>query len=179
MTNKAEDEAEELLKIGPGDFLAFGSINLLLTLELNKNDLTKYKKNWEDLESLKDLKFIRKHKHFWKRIDITSTDNTMNILLNINKTTQKLIKIGYVGLKKMIFQDDQYDFQEFIYSITKQRGLFITSCDVCKCTISIQLLLKYEKDEKKFLLCGKPTNTDKENFKNENNNSEEKNEKNL
>ena len=179
MTNKAEDEAEELIKIGPGDFLAFGSINLLLTLELNKNDLSKYKKNWEDLESLKDLKFIRKHKHFWKRIDITSTDNTMNILLNINKTTQKLIKIGYVGLKKMIFQDDQYDFQEFIYSITKQRGLFITSCDVCKCTISIQLLLKYEKDEKKFLLCGKPTNTDKENSKNENNNSEEKNEKNL
>ena len=179
MTNKAEDEIEETVKIGPGDLLAFGSINLLLTLELNKNDLSKYKKNWEDLESLKDLKFIRKHKHFWKRIDITSTDNTMNILLNINKTTQKLIKIGYVGLKKMIFQDDQYDFQEFIYSITKQRGLFITSCDVCKCTISIQLLLKYEKDEKKFLLCGKPTNTDKENFKNENNNSEEKNEKNL
>ena len=179
MTNKAEDEAEELIKIGPGDFLAFGSINLLLTLEINKNDLSKYKLDWEDIESLKDLKFIRKHKHFWKRIDISSTDNTMNILLNINKTTQKLIKIGYVGLKKMIFQDDQYDFQDFIYSITKQRGLFITSCDVCKCTISIQLLLKYGKEEKKFLLCGKLTNMDKENSKNENNSSKEKNEKNL
>ena len=175
MTNKAEDEVEELIKIGPGDFLAFGSINLLLTLELNKNDLSKYKMNWEQIESLEDLKFIRKHKHFWKRIDITSTDNTMNILLNINKTTQKLVKVGYVGLKKMTFQEEQIDFQDFIYNITKQKGLFITSCDVCKCTICIQLLLKYEKEEKIFLLCGKLPNNDRKNSGNEDNEKKEKN----
>ena len=176
MTNKAEDELEELIKIGPGDFLAFGSINLLLTLNLNKNDFSKYKINWEDIQSLNGLKFIRKHKNFLKRIDITSTDNTMNILLTINKTTQKLIKIGYVGLKKMVFQDDQINFQDFIYNVTKQKGLFITSCDVCRCTISIQLLLKYEKEEKLFLLCGKSSNINNSQNKNENKEIKEKKE---
>ena len=156
MTNKAEDEGEESIKIGPGDFLAFGSINLLFTLYLTKDDLNKYKIEWENLKTLKNIKFIRKHKHFWKKIELSSTDDTMNILLHINKTSKKLIKIGYVGLKKMIFQDDQIDFQDFIIRVLNKRGIYLTSCDVCKCIINIQLLLKYEKEEKYFLLCGVP-----------------------
>ena len=161
MTNKAEDEVDESIKIGPGDLLSFGNINLLLTLNLTKQDLSKYKVEWDNLESLKDLKFIRKHKHFWKRIELSSNDNTMNILLHINRTSKKLVKIGYVGLKKMEFKDKQKNFQDFIISVTKQNGLYITSCDVCKCTISIQLLLKYENEEKIFLLSGKSTDIKK------------------
>ena len=185
MSNKAEDDNEEIIKIGPGDFLAFGSINLLFTLNITKHDLSKYKLNWENLEALDDLRFIRKHKHFWKRIDLSSDDNTMNILLNINKTSQKLIKIGYVGLKKMIFLENQIDFQDFIIKVAKQNGLYLTSFNVCKCTICIQLLLKYENEEKKFLLCGKPKDVDEqknnENEENkeakENNNFEENKDK--
>ena len=181
MTNKAEDDNEEVIKIGPGDFLAFGSINLVFTLNLTKHDLSKYKLNWEDLETLDNLRFIRKHKHFWKRIELSSDDNTMNILLNINKTSQKLIKIGYVGLKKMVFQDNQIDFQDFIIKIAKQNGLYITSFNVCKCTICVQLLLKYENEEKKFLLCGKPKDIDepKNNENDENENKENKENKNF
>ena len=174
MTNKAEDDNEETIKIGPGDFLAFGSINLVYTLNLTKHDLSKYKLNWEDLETLDNLRFIRKHKHFWKRIDLSSNDNTMNILLNINKTSQKLIKIGYVGLKKMVFQDNQIDFQDFIIMVAKQNGLYLTSFNVCKCTISVQLLLKYENEEKKFLLCGNPKNIDESDSKENKENKEDK-----
>ena len=154
---------------------------MLLTLNLNNNDLTKYKLKWEYLETLKNFKFIRKHKHFWKRIELSSDDNTMNILLNINKTSQKLIKIGYVGLKKMVFQDNQIDFQDFIIKIAKQNGLYITSFNVCKCTICVQLLLKYENEEKKFLLCGKPKDVDepKNNENDENENKENKENKNF
>ena len=36
--------------------------------------------------------------------------------------------------------------------MTRQNGLFITSCDICNCTISFQFLLKYEEKEKIFLL---------------------------
>ena len=179
MTNKAEDDNEEAIKIGPGDFLAFGSINLLFTLNLTKHDLSKYKLNWEDLETLDNLRFIRKHKHFWKRIDLSSDDNTMNILLNINKTSQKLIKIGYVGLKKMVFQDNQIDFQEFIITITKQNGLYLTSFNVCKCTISVQLLLKYENEEKKFLLCGTLKNAEEPEKKEDDENKDNKENKNF
>ena len=41
MTNKEEDKIKETVKIS--DLLTFGSISLLLTLNLNNNDLTKYK----------------------------------------------------------------------------------------------------------------------------------------
>ena len=167
MTDKAE-EIDESTRIGPGDLLAFGSINLLLALKLNKNDLSKYNVNWEDLNSLNDINFIRKHKHFWKKVDLSSDNETMNILLNINKTSQKIIKIGYVGFKKMSFKESQKDFKKFFFTVTKQHGLFITSCDICKSSISVQLLLKFEKQEKVFLLSGKSTPIKKEENKNNN-----------
>ena len=175
MTNEAEGDIEESIKIGPGDLLAFGSINLLFTLYLNQKDISKYKIKWEELENLNNLKFIRKHKSLWKRIEISSNDDTMNILLNINKTSKKIIRIGYVGLKKMIFEENQIDFQDFIIEVAKENGLQLTSCDVCKCTITVQLLLKYENEEKIFILTGKPTNDNNEENKNNEDNKDNKN----
>ena len=54
MANKSDITVEQT-KIGPGDLLAFGSVNLLLILNLDENDFTKYKINWENLSSLNDL----------------------------------------------------------------------------------------------------------------------------
>ena len=156
MSNKSDNTIGSTT-IGPGDLLAFGSVNFLLALNLDENDLTKYKLNWENLSSLNDLKFIINHQKFWKRIELTSNNEAMNVILYINKTSPKLIKIGYVGLKKIIFKEIEEDFKDFIFSVTRQNGLFITSCDICNCTISIQLLLKYGEKEKIFLLCGKST----------------------
>lgn len=175
MENKS-DITSESTKIGPGDVLTFGSVNLLLTLNLDKNDFTKYKINWEELSSLNDLKFIIKNKLLWKRVELTSNNETMNIILYINKTSPKLIKIGYVALKKIIFKEKEEDFKEFIFSVIKQNGLFITSCDICNCTISIQLLLKYEEKEKIFVLCGKSIKIKKQIFEKIDNNNEENDE---
>ena len=156
MSNKDEEENDEdlfNLQIGPGEILAFGGLSLILTLYLDQNDLTKYKVEWDDLNSLKDLKFIKKHHHFWKRIEISSNNDTLKILLNINKTSPKLIYVGYVVFKKIIFKNEQNDFQKFLYNILKKRGIFVTSCDICECSINVQLILKYEKEEKIFPLC--------------------------
>ena len=156
MTNKDEDELDEDIninpKLGQGELLSFGSLNLLLTLHLEQNDLSKYKMTWDDINSLKDLKFIRKHHHFWKRIELSSNNETLKVILNINKTSPKLIHVGYVVFKKINFKNEQIDFQKFLYGVLKKNGLFITSCDICDCSINIQLLLKYEKEEKSFLL---------------------------
>ena len=121
-------------------------------MNLDENDLSKYKLNWTDINSLKDLKFIRKHHHFWKRVELSSNNETMKVLLNINKTSPKLIYIGYVVLKKIIFKGEQNNFKKYLYHILKRRGLFIKSCDICDCSINVQLILKYEKDEKIFSL---------------------------
>lgn len=98
--DKDENQTEETKKISSGDILAFGSVNLILKLDLDKHDLKKYKVKWEELESLENLKFIRKHKHFWKRVDLSSTNENMNMLLHINKSSRKLVKIGYIAFQK-------------------------------------------------------------------------------
>ena len=174
MLNITDDILDESMNISPGDILAFGRIQLIFTLNLDKDDLDKYKVNWEDLKSIKNLKFIRNQKKLWKRIDISSNDETMEVLLQINKTSKKLIKIGYVGFEKMEFNDKQEKFKDFIIYVTNRKGLYLTSCDICKCTVSIQLLLKYEKEEKVFLLCGVSTYINN----NSNNKNNEKNEDN-
>ena len=155
MSDKDEDETEESTKkISPGSILSFGSINLLLTLNLEKHDVKKYKIKFDKLESLENLKFLKKHKRLWKNVTLSSSNNTLNILLHINKSSKKIINIGYVAFQKIEYNDEQEEFEKFVKTVINENGLFITSCDVCPCTICIQLLLKYEEKEKKFLLCG-------------------------
>ena len=187
MINKDDDEDEDTYfnsRIGPGELLAFGNLNLILTLELEQGDLTKYKVDWDNIKSLKDLKFIRRHHHFWKRVELSSNDETFKILININKTSPKLIHIGYVAFKSLNFDDEQIDFRKFLYGVLKKKGLFITSCDVCNCSINIQLLLKYEKEEKTFLLVEESKvsknqeNENKENVEKEKEKEKEKNDNN-
>ena len=164
MTDKDEDETEtdKTKKLTPGEILSFGSIDLLLTLDLEKSDLKKYKKKWEKIESLENLKFILKHKNIWKKIELSSKNDTLNILLHINKSSKKIIKVGYISFQKIKYTEEQKDFEKFINKVINENGLFITSCDVCQCNISIQLLLKYEKEEKLFLLCGEPEKKEKD-----------------
>ena len=178
MSDKEEENEKNEPKstIGPGDLLSFGSVNLLFTLTLEKDDLKNYKTTWDELKSLANLKFISSHKHFWKKVELSSKNSTINLLLQINQSSKKLIKIAYVGFKRITYKDEQVNFYDFIESVTTQNGLFITSCDVCKCTISIQLLLKYKNKQKVFVLSG--VSTPIENYKNENNdkNGDNKNE---
>ena len=177
MAQKSEERKDDSTSIGAGDLLSFGSVKLLFTLNLEKGDLTKYKLKWDDLNSLADLKFIRENKDLWKRIELSSTNDTLNILLQINKSSKKLVKIGYVGFKKITYKDDQVDFSDFIEEITRQNGLYITSCDVCKSIVSIQLLLKYKNNEKVYLLSGVSTPITKENKKEDNNNKNDEDKK--
>ena len=182
MSEIEEEENNNSKSIGPGDILSFGSINLLLTLNLEKDDLFKYQIKWNEIKSLENIQFIARHKHFWKRIELSSLNDTINILLQINKLSKKLIKIAYCGYKKMTYKDEQVEFTKLIESVTNQNGLFITSCDVCKCITSIQLLLKYKNDQKLFVLSGKSTpitkNEKKENYNNNNNDKINKNDNN-
>ena len=112
--NESDSEENVSTKLTPGNLLAFGSLNLTFTLTLKKPDIKKYKIKFDTLKTLQDLKFILEHKKFIKRIEITSPNSVMNILLNINKSAKKVLKIGYVSYKKISFKEDQEDFKDFI-----------------------------------------------------------------
>ena len=177
MSDKQEEAKDDSKKIGPGDLLSFGSVKLLFTLNLDKTDLTNHSIKWDELESLSNLQFLRESKDLWKRVELSSTNDTLSILLQINKSSKKLVKIGYVGFKKITYKDEQVDFYDFVEGITRQNGLYITSCDVCKSIVSMQLLLKYKNKQKIFLLSGEPTPITKEEKKENENKDNKKKEK--
>ena len=157
-----DKDKEEINSLPPGNLLSFGSLTLSFNLTLSKHNIKKYKINFENLKTLKDLKFLLKHKRFLKKIEITSKSDALSLLLNINKSSKKIIKIGYVCYKKLIFNEEQEKFKEFIDKVTHINGLFLQSCDLCRCSMYIELVLKYEKNTKIFVICGKNDNEIKE-----------------
>ena len=171
--SEKESESQENIKptLAPGNLLAFGSINLIFTLPLQKHDIKKYKIKFESLKTLEDIKFITKHKRFLKRVEISTKTNVMDILVQINKSAKKLLKIGYICYNKIIYKENQEIFKDFIEKVTKLNGIYLTSCDLCKCQICIELIISYEKKIKKFVICGQnPAEIIKEE-KDEDNNS--------
>ena len=165
----------ESLKMEPGDILTFGSLDLLLTLNLSQNIIDEFKIKWNNLSSLENLEFLLKNNKIWKQIELSSTNDTIQLLLQINKSTTKLIKIGYVILNNLNFSDKQNDFKEFVKTVTNDNGLFLTFCSVCNCSVIIKLKLIFNNKKKIFVLAsGKnensKNNSDDENpFKNINN----------
>ena len=161
MTDKDEDSEHDsdsqensIPKLTPGNLLSFGSISLIFTINLKKPDLKKYKIKIDSLKTLEDINFLTKHKSFIKRVELSSNSSVMNILLNINKSAKKLLKIGYISFKKLSFKENQEMFEEFIEKVTKINGIYLTSCDVCKCSMGIELVIIYENKKKKFAICG-------------------------
>ena len=140
--------------LAPGNLLSFGSINITFSLSLKQKDMKKYKIKFDNLKALEDIKFITKHKRFAKRVELSSKDNVLNILLNINKSAKKLLKIGYISYRKIIYKEDQEIFKDFIDNVTNMNGLYLASSDICKCPMCIELILIYENKKKKFVICG-------------------------
>ena len=154
--SEKDSDSQESAKpiLSPGNLLAFGSINLIFTLPLQKHDIKKYKIKFDTLKALEDIKFITKHDRFLKRVDITTKTNVMDILLQINKSAKKMLKIGYISYNKMVFKENQEIFKDFIDKVTKLNGINLTSCNICKCQLCIELVITYEKKVKKFVICG-------------------------
>ena len=157
----------ESSKIGPGDILTFGGLDLLLTLNLSPLQLVEYNVKWDDLSSLENLQFLKKNNKLWKQVELSSTDDSMKLLLQVNKSSKKLIKIGYVILKNLSFTNIQMEYKEFIKTVTNDNGLFMTSCPVCNCHISLKLKIIFDDKEKVFeLATGKEENAETSNDEN-------------
>ena len=134
MSDKNEDSEHDSdsqensnTKLTPGNLLAFGSINLTFSLILKKQELKQYKIQFDSLKSLEDIKFLIKHKKLAKRVDISSKNDVMNILLNINKSAKKLLKIGYVSYKKINYKEEQEDFKDFEIQLESGDSLYFMS----------------------------------------------------
>ena len=143
-----------------GNLLSYGSINLTLTLELFENDFIQNDIEWKNIKNLSNLQFLKDNKSLWERIQLSSTEKNMQILLHMNKVLKEKIKIKYISFRKLKFKESQKEFEEFLYNIINSNGLYFESYSLCRCQLSIQLRLRYNDKRKLFVLCGEKTPLD-------------------
>ena len=134
-----------------GKIITFGSLNLFLTLRLEREDLTT---NFNYLQSLEDLTFLADNEKLWERIELTSKNELFNTLLRMNRIKQNKNIISYLVLDKLNYKEEQSKFQKLLDYVLFENGFVVHSYEVCSCQISINLKLLYKKRMKKFVICG-------------------------
>ena len=135
-----------------GDFLTFGSLDLCLILHLQNEDFINYKISWENLNSLKDLKFLKKNIDLWKRFDLSSNKDTLKLMIQMNKITPNKIKIRYLTFTSAKDLKAIKEFYNMISYVTTESGLYIEACEVCPCDMKLQIKLCFQNKEKVFTL---------------------------
>ena len=100
-----------------GNLLSYGSINLTLTLELFENDFIQNDIEWKKLKNLSNLQFLKENNSLWERIQLSSTEKNMQLLLHMNRVLKEKIKIKHICFRKMKFKQSQKEFEEFLKNI--------------------------------------------------------------
>ena len=146
------NNSTEIKNSNIGKIITFGSLNLFLTLTLEKEDLKSNSFNL--LQNLDDLSFITSNKKLWEKIELSSKNELINTLFKMNKIKQNKNVVSYIVLDKLNYNEEQSKFQELLDSVLLDNGLVICSYEVCKCKVSINLKLFYKKRMKKFVIYG-------------------------
>lgn len=146
------NNSTEIKNSNIGKIITFGSLNLFLTLKLEKEDLKSNSFNL--LQNLDDLSFITSNKKLWEKIELSSKNELINALFKMNKIKQNKNIVSYIVLDKLNYNEEQSKFQELLDSVLLDNGLVICSYEVCKCKVSINLKLFYKKRMKKFVIYG-------------------------
>ena len=172
MLNKSQESKNQNI----GKIIAFGSLHLLLTLRLEKEDLKSI--NFNYLENLEDLSFLINDAKLWEKIELTSNNELISTLLKANSIKQDKNIISYIVLDKISYNEEQSKFQKLLDYILLGYGFEIYSYEVCKCKININLKLLYKNRIKKFIIYGdyyegEENEENKEKGENEGENNEE------
>ena len=138
-----------------GSVLSFGSVHLLLTLNLTKEDLTEYEINFDNIKSLENIPFLKENPSLWDRIELTSPDPTLKMFLYTNKVASTKTKIKHMCFRKMKYLGEQREYIEMVEEVLNKHKIDLTSSyDVCKCILSIQLVIYCRLKRKVLVLCG-------------------------
>ena len=143
-----------------GNLISYGCLNLTLTLKLAEKDFSQNNILWENLKNYKSLSFLAKNKSLWSRIKLSSTNDTMRLLLNMNMILDKKIKIKHICFRKIRYNQSDTDFKELISTVTNNNGLYLESYPICPCELSVQLRLRYKNKRRLFVISGEKTPLD-------------------
>ena len=138
--------------------------------------------NFLTLKDLKNLTFLIENEKLWNRIELTTNNELLNVLLQANKIKIYKNVISYLVYSKIEYNEEQQKFQKLIDSILLDNGLVILSYDICKCKVSINLKISFNKYIHQYCLYGEEDfqeyDEEKSKKSNDDNNNDERNKNN-
>ena len=120
---KKEKEQQET----PG-CLSFGKLDLIYKIEFNEKDLENGEQpyNIEDINSIKDLSFIKEKKNIWDKIIVKPNNQTLEQLLFGNKISKKKMNLEYIGYGcPPPFEGEEEFFQEIFNHVNEKNHINI------------------------------------------------------
>ena len=129
-----------------------GNLNLLFSLEIDSKYIKEKNINYEEVKEVKDLQFLLDDKSLWDKIEVSSENGTINMILTSNKINKKKVSIDYIILDKMDCDENQQKFKEFIDYVSDANSIKLHQSEVCECNVAISLNIKCGEDEKNFSL---------------------------
>lgn len=148
--NKSTEKSESKKK---GKLISFGGLHLMLTLTLPDDHFDNKEVKFDEMNSLKELSFLKEDKELWNNIILTSNNDTINLLLQANVPFARKVIVDYVVMNKISFTEEQQEFKEMIMSVMKANSIQVIENEVCNCNIAILLYVKWKEQIKSYSLC--------------------------
>ena len=180
---------EEIKKRNLPYIFSMGNLDLIFQLELTEEDLlkplsktsTSYKNNngedinsfkLENINTIKDLKFLTERKKIWNKIKLEGGNPTLNQLLIANQELDSKCIINYIAYGPLIFGKEESFFNEIFNFVTLKYYLMINSEPLDKnasSTLKFELTYKCKTKTINY----DPSNNEKEKEEIKNNNVNE------
>ena len=123
--------------------LSMGHIDLIFQLEFEEKDLQKPLTNssnmnninegeedisyynFEDINSIKDLYFLKKKRSIWNKIKLKAGNQTLSQILNGNEQLETKCIVDYIGYGPLKFENDESFFTDIFKYVTLKNFLII------------------------------------------------------
>ena len=123
--------------------LGIGFVDLIFQIELNDKEMKN--KKLSDINSLKDLQFLKKNKEMWNFIKLKGGNDTLNHLLIGNEYFKEKYIIDYIGFGTLNFEKEVSFFYDIYKHVCLRYFLFINDFPLDKnanSTLIIELIYK-------------------------------------
>ena len=141
---------QELQNIGK--IITLGSLNLCLSLNLEKSDIQSLDINIKNIIDINDLYFILENEHLWDRIELSSESVLLNTLFHMNRIKRIKNIVAYLVYDKIDFTKELMGFQKLLDFLLLVNGVVIYTYEIYKCRINIYFNIIYKNITKKIVL---------------------------
>ena len=126
--------------------------------EKDKESKEEEKSNYyklEDINTLKDLSFIKDNEDLWDRIKLKPGNDNIKLFLIGNKNTKKKVNIEYICFGRPKFEEAEEFFDEIFDHVTNKNGLLINKTPLDEGgRFSLKIEMKYGTKKEEIVSAG-------------------------